>query len=384
MFDGALLDVLRYIDVAAGAAVAGAAKMAFFKTIFAFLGEEIDVFRENLLGRMAEWVSAMALLLLTIWLTFKGYRIATGQSRDSLSALVTDSLKAVLIVVAATTLTLGGNDIYRTLTDGVPKEITELVTGDDSAPEDKIDDALTHMEAAFIAIDALAAAGSDPGVKQEKDRALLMTGIGVAGPSVVGGAMLLMYKIAMALFIGLGPLFILTLMFEQTKSFFAKWLYYGIGTMFSLGVLAFMVAVALKMIIAVAAAFAVQYAVATALGGSTEGVSGMAMQQGGLGIILTLLIITAPAMAAAFFQGTLGHFNYGSGFGGGGRDLGGSSNGRQPGQSGYMPASGQKAEVVRESPSLSGHSIGPLSSAEVAVGAKGQANQNRDRVGPFQ
>ena len=384
MFDGALLDVLRYIDVAAGAAVAGAAKMAFFKTIFVFLGEEIDVFRENLLGRMAEWVSAMALLLLTIWLTFKGYRIATGQSRDSLSALVTDSLKAVLIVVAATTLTLGGNDIYKTLTDGVPKEITELVTGDDSAPEDKIDDALTHMEAAFIAIDALAAAGSDTGVKQEKDRALLMTGIGVAGPSVVGGAMLLMYKIAMALFIGLGPLFILTLMFEQTKSFFAKWLYYGIGTMFSLGVLAFMVAVALKMIIAVAAAFAVQYAVATALGGSTEGVSGMAMQQGGLGIILTLLIVTAPAMAAAFFQGTLGHFNYGSAFGGGGRDLGSSSNGRQPGQSGYMPSSVSRQDAPRANTQDNVGSLLMPIAVDASPGLKGLANQDFSRKGPAQ
>lgn len=335
--DASWMDVLPHMDVA----VAGAAKLAFFKTIFAFLSDEVDVLRENLLGRLAEWASGLALLLLTIWLTFKGFRIATGQSRDSLAALVTDSLKAVLIVVAATTLTLGGNDIYKTLTEGVPTEIGELVTGSDESPESKIDDALTHMEAAFIAIDALAAAGSDTGIKEEKDRALLMTGIGVAGPSVVGGTMLLMYKIAMALFIGLGPLFILSLMFEQTKSFFAKWLYYGIGTMFSLGVLSFMVAVALKMVIAVAAAFAVQYGVATALGGSTEGVSGMAMQQGGLGIILTLLIITAPAMAAAFFQGTLGHFNYGSGFGSYGGSQ--SSNGRVAGQSGYVP------QVPRES-----------------------------------
>ncbi|MCE4360732.1 hypothetical protein LYZ92_21415, partial [Xanthomonas hortorum pv. taraxaci] len=34
----------------------------------------------------------------------------------------------------------------------------------------------------------------------------------------------------------------------------------------------------------------------------------MALQQGGLGLVLTTLIITAPPMAAAFFQGTLGQF----------------------------------------------------------------------------
>ncbi|MFA0925036.1 hypothetical protein ACDH50_18840, partial [Xanthomonas fragariae] len=33
-----------------------------------------------------------------------------------------------------------------------------------------------------------------------------------------------------------------------------------------------------------------------------------ALQQGGLGLVLTTLIITAPPMAASFFQGTLGQF----------------------------------------------------------------------------
>ena len=33
-----------------------------------------------------------------------------------------------------------------------------------------------------------------------------------------------------------------------------------------------------------------------------------AMQQGGMGLILTTLILTAPPMAAMFFQGTLGSF----------------------------------------------------------------------------
>ncbi len=40
----------------------------------------------------------------------------------------------------------------------------------------------------------------------------------------------LFYEVALALFIGLGPLFILCLLFEQTKTLFQKWLFYGIGT----------------------------------------------------------------------------------------------------------------------------------------------------------
>jgi len=65
-----------------------------------------------------------------------------------------------------------------------------------------------------------------------------------------------------------------------------------------------MVAIALKMVLAVSAAFWV----GRFTGASTEGVNSMALQQGGLGLILTALIVTAPPMAAAFFQGMLGAF----------------------------------------------------------------------------
>lgn len=57
--------------------------------------------------------------------------------------------------------------------------------------------------------------------------------------------MLLLYEVAIALFIGLGPLFILCLLFEQTKSLFQRWLFYGIGTLFSMAVLAVMTGIAL-------------------------------------------------------------------------------------------------------------------------------------------
>src|SRR3546814_11134157 len=116
--------------------------------------------------------------------------------------------------------------------------------------------------------------------------------------------MLLLNKVAMALFIGLGPMFILCLLFEQTKQLFSKWLFYGIGTMFSLALLSVMVAIALKMVLAVAAAFWV----GKFTGATTEGINSMALQQGGLGLILTVLIVTAPPMAASFFQGMLGAF----------------------------------------------------------------------------
>ncbi|QDS12141.1 type IV secretion system protein [Xanthomonas citri pv. glycines] len=127
----------------------------------------------------------------------------------------------------------------------------------------------------------------------------------MAGPGVVAGSMLLLNKLAMALVVGFGPLFILCLLFQATKSLFSKWLLYGLGTVFSLSVLTFTVSLATKVVGAVGAAFVAKWAMN---GFTGEGISSMALQQGGLGLVLTTLIITAPPMAAAFFQGTLGQF----------------------------------------------------------------------------
>jgi type IV secretion system protein VirB6 len=296
----------------------GVMQWAFFHAIFEFLDHEIEAFRDNILYGMLSMVGAVGATLLMIWILWQGYQIITGRSRDSMMALVTNSLRSVLIVSVAMSVGFGGVDLYKAFTDSVPKGIMQIVTGDDDAPADKIDDSLNAMQAAFVGIDALATNG-DVGLKDDQDRALMLTGVGIAGPSVVGGAMLLLYKIAMALFVGLGPLFILSLLFEQTKQLFSKWLYYGVGTMFSLAVLSFMVAVSMKMVLTVAGSFALQYAAGMAFGLDPQGASSMALQQGGLGLILTVLLVMTPPMAAQFFQGTLGSFSAYSQFGATGR-----------------------------------------------------------------
>lgn len=333
--------------LAAGTFTKGIAQWAFFKLIFEFLDEEVAVFRDNMLGETLSWVSGVSLILLAMWIMFQGYRIVTGQSRDSMMLLVTNSLRSVLILSVATSMAFRGSDLYAMFTDSMPKEINEIVTGDRASPVDTIDKSLGLMQLAMIGIDTMAA--ENPANKTEKDRAIWLTGVGVAGPSIVGGAMLLLYKIAMALFVGLGPLFVLSLLFEQTKQLFSRWLYYGIGTMFSLAVLSFMVSVAMKMVGAVALAFLVQYKLA--LSGNAvppEGISSMAMQQGGLGMILTVLLITTPPMAAQFFQGTLGHFSSYSMFGVTGKQMSDYAQQNRAAQSGYAPDTARFGQNSRE------------------------------------
>ncbi|MCW0463074.1 type IV secretion system protein [Xanthomonas sacchari] len=297
------------------------ANYEFFKAINNFLRDEIDYFQWSLLIRMSDWVAVTALSALTLWILFKGYQVATGQSRESAMELVVKSLRSALIIGVAMSMVAaarpeGMKGLYWRLTDGLSSAIVYTVTGSSQSPYEAIDDNLAMMQIAMTSIDQIDSAGS-PDIEKEKDRARLFSGIGMAGPGIVGGSLLLLNKLAMALFIGFGPLFILCLLFDATKSLFQKWLTYGIGTVFSLGVLSFTVGLATKVVAVVGAAFLAKWAVS---GGATEGVGSMSLQQGGIGLVLSTLIITAPPMAAAFFQGTLGQFSPYSGFGQVGRD----------------------------------------------------------------
>jgi type IV secretion system protein VirB6 len=323
----------------------GATQFVFFQTINNFLRNEIDIMQWKLLSSSAAIIGVVAVVVLTVWIMFQGFRIVTGQSRQPMMVLVGDSLKATLVVFIATTAAYSSSSVYWTLSDGMSTSIAQYVTGEDGSPFQHIDNNLAGLELAMGTIDSLDT-GGDRAAQDAKDRDKWFTGIGIAGPSVIAGSMLLLNKIALALFVGFGPIFIMCLLFEPTKQLFNKWLLYGIGTVFSLAVLSVMVTIAMKMMAAITAAFAVKYL--TSMPGlgdasTTDGINSMALQQGGLGLLLTTMIISAPPMAAAFFQGTLGQFSAYSPFGhikpepAGARGGGGYG---PPGSPTYLPPSG--------------------------------------------
>ena len=184
-------------------------------------------------------------------------------------------------------------------------------------------------------LDVLESANSQD-VAQEKDRAITLIQLGTGGPPIVAGTLLLMYQVAMALFIGLGPIFILCLLFDSTKSMFMRWLMYGIGTMFSMALLSAMVSIALSMVSDLALALWASDVLTRLIpgGDAVSSFTSRALQSGAMGMILTLLLVTVPPLAANFFGGTLGHFAWGSAFGA--AAVAGPS-GQAPGTPGYFP-----------------------------------------------
>lgn len=280
--------------------------MIFFQEINGFLDDEIGEFARNLLGRVVTVAGSAALTLLTFWILVQGYRIATGLSREPMMALVGDALKAVLVIGIATGAAAGAGSTYRVLTDGLGEAVSQMVTGtDEGGPYEDIDRALAIMQVAITLIDSIDH-GGDLLTEQRKARAMWFAGIGLGGPAMIAAGMLLLNKVAIALVVGLGPIFILCLLFRTTRQLFSKWLHYGLGTLFSLALLTVMVTLAMDMLIAVGMAFWVaDWVTAT----PQESLTAMAMQQGGMGVILTMLIVSAPPMAAMFFNGVLGQFS---------------------------------------------------------------------------
>lgn len=306
----------------------------YFVLIYNWLSDKIDTFGMELMATLMTWASAVALVLVTLWIMIQGYRMITGQSRDSMMALVMNMTRVAIIVTAATTMSIFGANLLNFFTTELTTDINQMFTGDSSTAAQTIDDNLAWSQLALAAIDTVKVAPGDTETIDQKNHALLIAGFGTASPPMAAAAMLLLYKFALALFIGLGPLFILCLIFEQTKSLFQRWLLYGIGTVFSMAMLAFVSSLVLQLSLRVAAALWSANVINTITGNSAEGFSTQAMQQGGVGLLLTVLIISVPPMAAMFFQGTLGNFMYFSAFAGGAAGRPGPQ-GQPPGSYGY-------------------------------------------------
>ncbi|MGV7192662.1 type IV secretion system protein [Xanthomonas axonopodis] len=277
----------------------------FFKLVNDYFNSEIQNFGMELMKRAMRWVSAIALTVTTLWILILGYRIATGQSRESAMATMIKAGKVALIISFASALGANGAMLHQSMTQNLDKEIHRLFTGDEGTAADAIDENLAYTQVAMATLDAVRVDPAQPEVLEKKGRAMLMAGFGTASPPMAAGAMLLLFKFTMAFLIGIGPIFILALVFDQTKDLFKKWLFYVIGTLFSMSMLSVVTAMVLKFTAKVAAAYwAVKFIPLV----SAEGLSSQALQQGGIGLIMTMLIITVPTIAAALWQGNMGTF----------------------------------------------------------------------------
>jgi type IV secretion system protein VirB6 len=307
-----------------------------FRLINTWLTSRIGGFGLGLMRRMAEFISYVGAGFATLWVLFQGYRILSGQQRDYAMPLVINGLKMALCFGIATSMGLGNIKLHTFLTHDLDEAVHELVTGNKGeTTADAIDKNLAYLQIAMTAIDGVQVLDGNPELLEEKRIAKLLAGLGTAGPAIAAGVLLLMFKIVIAMWVGFGPLFIFALAFDATKSMFHRWLQYGLGTLFSMAMLSFFSGLILDLMVRVSAATWL-IKLTNISGASAGGISDQAMEQGGMGLILTMLIISVPPIAAHFFQGQVGTFQQYSAFGGGGRGQPGPQG--QPADSHVPPA----------------------------------------------
>ncbi|WP_208453272.1 type IV secretion system protein [Burkholderia cepacia] len=290
----------------------------YFRLVYSYLTDQINQFGITLMDNFMRWVAGVALVYVTIWILFQGYRILTGQSRANLMEFVVQSARTVLVITAATTMSIFSTNIYSFMTQDLPAEVNGLFTGNTTSPAETIDNNFAWTQLAMAAIDTVQTAPDDQQSIGEKSRAQFLASFGTASPPMAAGSMLLMYQFALAVFIGLGPLFIMCLIFDRTRPLFDKWLQYGLGVIFSMALLSFISSLVLNLMLRVAGGYWTASVINHLTGQGTEGFTSQSMEQGGIGLMMTVLIISVPPIAGNFFGGTLGSFMAYSAFGGAG------------------------------------------------------------------
>ncbi|MWV29023.1 type VI secretion protein [Erythrobacter sp. GH3-10] len=158
-------------------------------------------------------------ILLTLWIAFLGFGMITGRTRLGLSSLTPRMVTLVLVITFATSW-VAFQSVFWNLAVGAPDQIATVLMGTDGSATiifaDKLDVVmLSLMEASGG--DAMAndtSLFSPPGLLWSGGTMLLLGTVGVLATC----------KIALAILMGLGPIFILLALFDGTRGLFVGWL----------------------------------------------------------------------------------------------------------------------------------------------------------------
>jgi type IV secretion system protein VirB6 len=318
-----------------------------FALTYHWLQRRIAEFSTTVTDRLTLQVTHLSVVLVTIWVLIRGYRLVTGASREPAMVLVSHMIKVSLIVFAAQTVAISGSEIYTFLNTTVPQEISYVLSGSNNSDMvSSIDQNLLKVSAATSVIDAVQVPEGDTALAEQKNRATWMATIGIAAPAMSAGALLMLYQIAIAMLMAMAPFFILCLLFDSSKELFRRWLMYLLSTLFSMAMLSVVVTWVMKLTLDIAVATWTTSLLASWTGQSAQGFNTLALQQGGIGLLMTVLIISTPPMAAMLFNGTMGQFSASSAVNGGGP----AGNGRPAQQMGGGYGGGVGAPPAPNSP----------------------------------
>lgn len=285
---------------------------ALFEEIRSYIVDLIGQFGYAGLGRMMAFAGAVGTVWLTIWFMVQGYRIATGQSRESLHVFIVRAITVTAIVAVAQGLAIFGQDLASLVLD-LRNSIALAITGGEyEDPSKMVGEVLTGMLTLQIAMDLAPVLGPSSGNNLNMANTLsFITGAGQALPALIAGGLMLLNEIAMHLCLVMAPLCLLAYVFDQTRFMFVTWAKFTVSTLFSMVVITVVTVIALKATIMLGTALLAMDGVSSGLAflniktGSLY-LRDIATISGGLGMLLTTLILGTPPLMTNFFSGQVG------------------------------------------------------------------------------
>ena len=285
---------------------------ALFEQIRDYIVDLIGQFGYAGLGRMMAFAGAVGTVWLTIWFMVQGYRIATGQSRESLHVFIVRAITVTAIVAVAQGLAIFGQDLASLVLD-LRNSIALAITGGEyEDPSKMVGKVLTGMLTLQVAMDLAPVLGPSSGNTLNMANTLsFITGAGQALPALIAGGLMLLNEIAMHLCLVMAPLCLLAYVFEQTRFMFVTWAKFTVNTLFSMVVITVVTVIALKATIMLGTALLAMDGVSSGLAFAsvTTGtlyLRDIATISGGLGMLLTTLILGTPPLMTNFFSGQVG------------------------------------------------------------------------------
>lgn len=265
--------------------------------ISSYIGNAFEAAMNNAYINSAALVASIGSVIMTIWVSFYGIRMAYGTQGYSMSDFLWRAGKATLIfaiVAAATTENLA----IQNMVTGLRDDLVQVITNSNQSYDSQIKTDLALLHTAQSAIDLFS---GDNTQDKKSDLNIILVMIGQGTPAIIGGIMLLLNELAVRIGIAVGPLMLFSLLFEGYKDLFSAWVRLLAASIISMAILAVVVghaAVLMGLFVGILAA---------AKGLDSNGLVftnlQLAAANSGFGLILTALIYQCPTMASRYFGG---------------------------------------------------------------------------------
>jgi|GEM_PF-4881819 type IV secretion system protein VirB6 len=269
-----------------------------FLLMSAYVGQAFEGAMNNAYINSVALVASVGSVIMAIWVSFYGIRMAYGTQGYSMSDFLWRAGKATLIFAIIAASTTENLSIQNMIT-GLRDDLVQVITNSHSSYKSQINTDLTTINllqsapALFL--------NEDNSQDQKSTLNIVLTMVGQGSPAIIGGIMLLLNELAVRIGIAVGPLMLFSLLFEGYKDLFSAWVRLLAASIISMALLAVVVghaAVLMGIFVAVLSA-----AKALDVNGTIFTELQVAAANAGFGLILSVLIYSVPNMAARYFGG---------------------------------------------------------------------------------